>query len=131
MRQRQFKRERQRIMRFIDAWLEPLGLRWWTVRVMYHRRSKGFRAIHPTRVVLARVVADWRYMEAQIDVNVGAAVGLADWELERAVVHELCHLLVNELQGAAGYTDHEERVVQTLARAFIWVRDYAQAQNQK
>ena len=47
--------------------------------------------------------------------------GMSNEELERTVVHELVHALVNELR--EGGIDHEERVVTTLTKAVLWVRD--------
>jgi len=40
-------------------------------------------------------------------------------EIERAVVHELCHILVNEMR--EDEIHHEERVVTGLQKAFMWV----------
>jgi hypothetical protein len=44
---------------------------------------------------------------------------LDEYELEKAIVHEFMHILVNEMR--AGGIDHEERVVTGLANAALWL----------
>lgn len=127
MKRKAFKRQRRRVRKLFEAWLYPLGLLWWRIDIVYHRRRKGFRHDRTTQT-FARVTANWCYMTAQIDVNVSAAQHQSDADLEHAVVHELAHILVREAGDPKGVTLHEERVCTTLAKAFIWVRDLKQQQ---
>lgn len=122
MTRKDFKRQHKRIRKLFGTWIYPLGLSWWRIDIVYHRRRKGFFHDH-NRQTFARVFADWRYMRAQIDVCVPVAQVLKNDELEKAVVHELAHILVREAGNPKGVTDHEERVCTTLANAFIWTRD--------
>lgn len=107
---------RKRISELLEAWTQRLGLRWWTITAVYYskRRPNGKHG-----QVFATVYPDWRYMHARIDFNLRVAADLTPAELEAAVVHELCHVLVNEL---GGKPHHEERVCTTMARAFLWTR---------
>lgn len=130
MTRKDFKQQRKRIRKLFKTWIYPLGLSWWRIDIIYHRRRKGF--LHDSnRQTFARVFADWRYMRAQIDVCVPAAQVLENDELENAVVHELAHILVREAGDPDGVTHHEERVCTTLARAFIWTRDIMHAKEAK
>ena len=46
-----------------------------------------------------------------------------DKDLENAFVHECMHILVREMREDTENINHEERVCETLARAFVWVRE--------
>ena len=45
--------------------------------------------------------------------------GMTPQQIERIAVHELCHILVNEMRESE--MCHEERVVTMLTKAFLWV----------
>jgi len=121
MKRKSYRKQRRRVAQLFDTWTYRLGLRWWTIRVLYYNRRKRFKhaADHET---FARVYADWRYLNATIEINLPCAKRLDDAELEAAVVHELCHILVNEMSTTALRTTGEEHVCTTLAQAFIWTR---------
>jgi predicted SprT family Zn-dependent metalloprotease len=70
---------------------------------------------------MMRVFPDWRYMHAYIGVCVPSVARVSDEELENAVVHELVHILVNEMQKKD--QDHEERAVTLTTKAILFVRD--------
>lgn len=111
----------RRVQAAFERWAVRLGLGWWKVEARYYddrgevRRRFGRG---PERVA-ARCYADWRYMEAVIDVNLREWVEKTDDEIERMAVHELVHVLVNEMR--EGALEHEERVVTTLTKAMFWV----------
>lgn len=113
-------KQRKRIAKLLDAWTYRLGLRWWHITASYHGRKRFHRG--RLTEAFAVVTADWRYLSAHIEVNLPLARDLTDAELERCVVHELCHILVNEMRPAPRCTDGEERVCTTLAAAFLWTR---------
>ena len=118
MKKKAFKRSRKRFQAVLDKWLKPLGLLWWHIDVFYHRETpKSFKK--KRGVTAAKVIARWKYMEAAIYVNTPAIPGMDDEELDRVVIHELCHILVNEMREAEMH--HEERVCTRLAQAFAWV----------
>jgi hypothetical protein len=123
---RQYRKDRARILKLKDKWLAPLGLRWWHVEICHSRE--------PLKVAEAdaangwrkngECVAKWQYLKATVTFNMPAVADMADDDLETLFVHELCHALVNEMRnfGAEDGMDHEERVVTALTSAFIWVR---------
>lgn len=80
-----------------------------------------FRQFDNGDVVPAYVDANWMYASAKISVNLPAFDDMKPDEIERHVVHELCHILVNEMR--EGELHHEERVVTGLTKAFFWVEN--------
>jgi len=115
-----------RARKFFDKWIKPLWLNWWNIHISYYDDEDAFEADCPgehdgIRRGLMFCYADWQYSRATIGVNLEAAALIDDEELESAVVHELCHVLVNEMQRYDYDPAHEERVVSNLARAFVTV----------
>lgn len=127
MKRKAYKRTRNRARRYFERWTYLLGLRWWDVEVRWYDTRRDFSKASGAKSygVAMRVYADWRYMTATIHVNVPALARLSTAELEQSIVHELCHVLVNEMREPG--IDHEERVVTTLSKAFIWTRDLEKA----
>ena len=112
------------IQKCLNEWTYRLGLRWWEITVTWYKKPKAIRRYFGCKkyeMVIARTFADWRYGTASIHVNLSAFDGMNDKKIESVVIHELCHVLVNELQ--SGGIDHEERVVTGLQKAFVWTRD--------
>ncbi|KKL89323.1 hypothetical protein LCGC14_1915860 [marine sediment metagenome] len=76
-------------------------------------------------------------MVATVAFNISALKELDDHDLEVVVVHEMCHVLVNEMRAdrggepTHGSVAHEERVVSTLAQAFLTVRDQGEREGRK
>ncbi len=119
MKRRKFKAQVKRVKAVLDKWLAPLGLKWFLIDVLYYGRGEEFPK---GSLVLARVVADWRYMTAQVRINAPLAAEYNDERLERMVVHELIHVILQEMQDTPGDQGHLERVVEMLTNAFRWVR---------
>lgn len=116
---------KEQISSFLEKWVHDTGLAWWKVDAFWHtgKEARKFFKAGKDTTVIARTFSDWRYGEVAIHFNLPAMKSLSVEEIERAVVHELCHALINEMR--AGGIDHEERVVTGLAKAFIWVRNFA------
>jgi hypothetical protein len=131
MKRKAYKRTRNRARRYFKRWVYLLGLGWWDVRVNWYDNEKAFRKASgaTSRSVAMRINADWRYATATVCVNVPALEELSDDELERGIVHELCHALVNEMREDG--IGHEERVVTMLSKAFMWVRSLERENNGK
>ena len=118
------KKIRKKIRQYIDKWATPLGLGWWKVDVYYHYSKKAIRRYLKApkgSTCLGRAYADWRYSEASVHFNAAAMAYRTDEENENTVIHELTHILVQEMR--EGDIDHEERVVTQLAKAFRWTRE--------
>ena len=95
-----------------DFWREPLP-------------TRADEEISSGRVA-ADCLANWRYMAADIRIDLSHTRNLSADELEEIVVHEYCHIFVNELRPAEwtqDRLDHEEHAVQTLTRRFLSLRD--------
>lgn len=131
MKRKVYKRTRNRARRYFEQWTYLLGLRWWDVQVRWYDNERDFRKASgaTTDNVAMRISADWRYVAATIWVNVPAIAELSDEELERSIVHELCHVLVSEMHESG--EGHEERVVTMLSKAFMWVREGYHAQDRR
>jgi hypothetical protein len=103
-------------------WLKPMGLLWWDVKINLYddpeEIAERFRDPGDDEVVAAVTYVKWQYASASIDINVPAFAGLDQDKIERIVVHECCHILVNEMR--EGDLHHEERVVTQLTKAFFW-----------
>lgn len=114
----------ERAKRAFGKWMEPLGLLWWDLTIRYY--DEPIEIINRfdwdnDHITVARTLADWRYGTATIDVNVPALKDMSDEEIERVAVHELIHILVNEMR--EGDIKHEERVVTALTKAIFWIAD--------
>ncbi len=105
------------------TWIERLGLGWWDIQIHYYDNPgeivRLFRQVDNGGIVPAFVDANGMYGAAKISVNLPAFEGMEPDEIERIVVHELMHILVNEMR--EGELHHEERVVTQLTKAIFWV----------
>lgn len=111
----------KQIKKLCDTWVYRLGLKWWEVTINYISDAqeiiKMFR-IAEDEIVVARTFADWRYATCNIYFNLPTLKSLSVRDVEKVIIHELCHVLINEMR--EGGIDHEERVVTTLTKAFLW-----------
>ena len=120
MKRKAYKRQLERTRAIFTPWIQMLGLSYQDIRVNYYDSQKEWRKGHKRDAALT-VRCDWRYLHALIDVNAPLCAMLDDKQLEIKCVHELCHILVNEMR--TGNRDHEERVVCALTNALIWTRN--------
>lgn len=123
MKRKAFDRQRDRALAQFLAWQTMLGLRWWRIEYNWHDTGSSLFEREAGTTCYATTTTQWEYLRAQIDINTPALRHQDDDDLEYTVVHELCHVLVAEMRGTDWNRQHEERVVTTLAKAFLWVRD--------
>ena len=101
-------------------WIPVLGLGYWVITNKYHHGpyvdNKG--TVSADR--RASTEANWPYMLATIRWDLSG--DLVDGELERVVVHELVHCVLNEVQEPEDQWNHTERVTQMLEKAFLRLR---------
>lgn len=117
------KRTKKKIREYMEKWTEPLGLLWWKISVHFVTEPPDVVAHFrddESGVAVAKTYSSWEYLEADIYFNVAALSKHDDGDIEKAVLHELCHILVCETR--ENEIHHEERVVSSLQRAFIWTR---------
>jgi hypothetical protein len=122
------KREMARCETLFTRWQFRLGLKWWNVQRQYYSSEKDYEAAKliddPVHTSYMIVWAQWPYLHATIGVNCRATRRLPKKQLERIVIHELLHCLVNEMREPDPDRKHEERVVTTLTDAVVWTRDF-------
>lgn len=106
-----------------EKWIPRLGLAWFDIEIAYYDDPQEiidrFRMGDDSGFVPANVHANWMYGDARIQVNLPALEHCTPEKIEDIAVHELCHILVNEMR--EGELHHEERVVTGLTKAFFWV----------
>jgi hypothetical protein len=98
-------------------WIKQTGLGYWDIEVNYHNEFTDPKDAN----AIMYVDVDWQYIRAQIHVSYSACKGMTSTEIEKCVVHELMHIILNEMREPE--TDHEERVATMLQKAMFWVRD--------
>lgn len=112
----------KKLKSLFDKWITRLGLRWWDIEVHWHDDPETilneFGNEEGNILVVARTHVRWEYARAWIHVNLPLMKQLSDQEAERCIVHELVHILVNEMR--EGETHHEERVVTQITKAIFW-----------
>ena len=127
MNDTEYEIQRQRLLALSEKWIKPLGLGWWDIELVYARDDYVPPGTTARDDSLANCAASWRYGQAVITWNMPKVSAETDKTLERAFIHELCHIFLNEMRWAnandADSLDHEERVASTLTKAFLWLRD--------
>lgn len=105
-----------------DKWIKALGLAWWDIDIHYYDDPgevvRLFANGTNDSVIAAFVDANWMYGTAVISVNLTAFTDMTPEKIDRIVVHELMHILVNEMRESELH--HEERVVTGLTKALFW-----------
>ena len=114
------KKTTKLIRKIFKWWATYLGVMRYEFDLLYCSSSEWDQG----KDCIAYINTDWKYQEASIYFNMQKMRERSAEQIEYTIVHELCHLLVNEMQNYKR-VDHEERVVTDLAKAFIWVRDQA------
>ena len=130
MTDKQFNITKRRVKSILEEWAtgrnpRMVPLKQWQI---YPEYSRGAGETDDGGEAAAQVVSSWHYKRAQIVFYLPALEPMADLEIEQSVVHELCHILVNEMREWGNYENetgkfaearHEERVVTDLAMAFL------------
>lgn len=121
------KRERRRILRAVDHWRPILGLAEWELALTFHA-GKFIDADGKACEAIASTAARWQYLHGSLAFNTDLTAELSQPALERVVVHELAHLVVNEMRAQnlpdgwhrdEGDAAHEERVVSLVTAAVL------------
>lgn len=119
--------KQKHISKLFGKWIERLGLNWWNIQVVLYDdpRDIAMRFHEDDDVICTALTsADWKYGSAKISVNFPAWKDVTEEEANYMILHELCHILVNEMHEPDRH--HEERVVTSLAKAFQWTVASAQ-----
>lgn len=108
---------RNKLSKFMNQWCLLLGLDRWEIIAEYCAESD---TLEPGLNGCAKV--QWPYKRAVIKFHISQLYDNDDVQLERLVVHELMHVVVNEMRGKKFDNDdlqHEERVVTELTDSFL------------
>lgn len=119
-----FEAQKARIQKLLDLWLTPLGLRWWSITVIYDRDLEPSSQTVETdsnSCVYMHVTTHWEYIFATVTVYVHAIQDVDDDELERMFLHEMAHIMLSAMRYDGAHM--EERTASELARAFQWIKD--------
>jgi hypothetical protein len=144
MTDKEFVGCKKRIKALLDEWafgIKSRGprlvvLRDWVITVRYNREPFN---TPDGEEAGAQVVSSWFYKTAEIDFNCSNLYQTGPLEMELVVIHELCHLLVNEAREWGGkygertdeWSHHEERVVTDLSVAFLQTKHWDRGKGDK
>lgn len=103
---------------YLKFWIKYLNLSDWKVETTYHTY---LRASESGNRVVARTWASWEYLDAHIEFDLAVLRDMDEDEIERAIIHELLHVVVNEMRDPG--VKHEERVVSSLSRVLWWMKN--------
>lgn len=120
MTDRKFQETRRKIRKLLDKWRPRMPLDGWLIDHDYHDEPIG-KSSSDSYETLAITSCKWQYKNATIEWYVPALARLNPKRLEETVVHELCHILTDEMQEPdhPTYSKHAERVVTEIARALL------------
>lgn len=116
----QLRAAKEVIESFVSLWIGRLGLEHWALKQQFHT---GLRPDSPDTA--ACTYSDWKYKHATVEFYLGVMASMGAEEQELVVVHELLHVILNEIHGATDENRseddraHEERVVTELTQAFL------------
>ena len=117
MTDKEFREQKRRVNKYLDKWQKPAGFGWWYITVEYERDRY---TDEPNTA--AHCWSQWQYHQATIRFYLPALKSLEDEELERTIIHELCHLLISPLED---YSTPERRQItehttSLVADALYW-----------
>ena len=133
MNDAEFEQQSKRIQTLWDRWIVPIGLAAWKLNCVYVRNDFTHDG-QPAPNTLALASTQSEYMLSTLSWNMPVVAEHDDRELERIFLHEMCHILVNEMrpsrkqseenQALAGEDSwHEERVCTMIGNALLWTRE--------
>lgn len=133
MKQAAIAREQKRIEALARKWEWIASHAGYAVWYAYHTDEAGARQQAPVDVEEANAwtTSRWKYADGLVNFRLDRTEHLKADELEELVLHELLHIVLakpvtdSETGSAATATDHEERAVSYLARAFLTVERQA------
>ena len=133
MNDAEFEKHKARIEALKERWLHVLGLSAWKINLEFVR-SDYTRDGVPAPDDLAGAKTTSEYMRATLSWNMPMVAEHDDREIERIFLHEVSHVLVNEMRPTRHDTPgdnalksedswHEERVCTMIGNALLWTRE--------
>lgn len=105
---------KKKLIAYVKKWKRQLWLGQWNVDTVWEWDGLG------EDTTTAKCQCDWRYMIATITFDLIRCSTLDDEGLERIVIHELLHMVVNEMRYDG--LEHEERVVSHLTSVIHFMK---------
>lgn len=110
---------KEKIGEIVDLWTGRLGLKWFTIKVVYDYDSCPDE---PATAAIAE--CHWQYRQGKITFYLPVLLGNDYDGIKRIVVHELCHFLVSPIQD---YSTDESRArtelaVSLVTDAILWAK---------
>lgn len=117
MKDKDWKKQKKRVKKYLDKWVKLLLLDRYKLNVHYMSGNSDKRV--GSFVGLASTDTVWAYQEATLKFWLEAFEGLTDTEVERTVVHELCHVLNAPVQGEVEDIDKLEFATEIMTRSIL------------
>lgn len=116
-----FNQAKAIVRKYFKYWRNKLGLNHWDINIDYPEGKPAYAA--DGWLDFGSCSADWSHQNALIVFYLDALKNETEASIERTVIHELLHIIVNEMREKG--IKHEERVVADLTNAFVWVKEGA------
>lgn len=116
MTDKEYEKQRQRVIKYWDKWYNVLGIHWWRINRNWHRERR-----EDSPNTFGDCSTDWEYRNATINFYLLVAIDMSDNALEEAVVHEFVHVLAAPLHDFRDDQAREitEHTVTTIARQIV------------
>lgn len=98
------------INKYLKKWRSNLFLGMWTIN--FNIRDYLGAARDEGYSTAATCDSSWKYFTADLDFSYVQLKDMEEKEIEKIIIHELLHIVVNEMQ--EGGIEHEERVTSHL-----------------
>jgi hypothetical protein len=109
-----YEMQKIRIKGLVEKWVGLLDIRHWSIEVIYSRSpiecEEGW-------ICQPQTLTQWCYLASRMTFNLPAVSDISDRVLSSTILHELLHMLVNEMREEG--IKHEERVVTQLEKSII------------
>lgn len=103
------------VNKYLKKWKSNLFLGMWTINF----NIRSYLSDDGSHSTAATCDASWKYFTATIDFSLEQMEDLSEDEIEKIVIHELLHIVVNEMREDG--IDHEERVTSHLQMIMSWM----------
>lgn len=121
MNDREFERQKRRVIRLMVKWRELMRLDGWRDDLMFRDRERDdVAAAGGLYTVGMDTTVAWPYRKYLINVYLPCFPHKTDDEVEELVVHELMHVMLGPLEGADVSTAVMESVTTDLEMALLY-----------